>query len=232
VRVVRSELSAAGIALAVAVGGETVALRSRLVGRFNVENLAAALAAGVALGLPAAACAAALADAPAAPGRLERFDLPAGAMALVDYAHTPDALAAALRACRAFAAGRVLVVFGCGGDRDRGKRPLMGAVAAREADAVWITSDNPRSEEPGAIIAAIAAGFAAEPAPRARAWTTVPDRGEAIAAALAAARAGDVVLIAGKGHEDYQLVGGRRLDFDDRRAVREWIAGEGAHGQG
>ncbi|MHB8078230.1 MAG: Mur ligase family protein, partial [Candidatus Krumholzibacteriia bacterium] len=139
VRVVRRELSAAGTRLTFDCLGERLELASPLVGRFNVENLAAALAAGVALDLPAAACAAALARAEQVPGRLERIALPSGAVAVVDYAHTPDALAAAAAACRELAAGRLLLVFGCGGDRDRGKRPLMGAVAAREADAVWNT---------------------------------------------------------------------------------------------
>jgi len=230
VRVVRRELSAAGTRLAIDCLGERLELVSPLVGRFNVENLAAALAAGVALGLPAAACAAALARAEQVPGRLERIALPSGGVAVVDYAHTADALAAAAAACRELAAGRLLLVFGCGGDRDRGKRPLMGAVAAREADAVWITSDNPRGEEPAAICDAIRDGFAAEAAPRAGACAVVLDRTAAIGAALAAARDGDVVLVAGKGHEDYQLIGGRRLDLDDRRLVRDWIAREARHG--
>ncbi len=229
VQVERAELSAGGTRLEVRTPDGTVALASPLVGRFNVENLTAALAAGVALGHPPDRCAEALARAEQVPGRLERIGLPAGAVAVVDYAHTPDALAAAAAACREIAAGRLLLVFGCGGDRDRGKRPLMGAVAAREADAVWITSDNPRSEEPAAICRAIADGFAAEGRRRARAVETVVDRREAIGAALAAARAGDVVLVAGKGHEDYQLVGGRRLDFDDRHEIRAWVAREGGH---
>jgi UDP-N-acetylmuramoyl-L-alanyl-D-glutamate--2,6-diaminopimelate ligase len=230
VRVVRRELSASGTQLTIDCFDERLELASPLVGRFNVENLAAALAAGVALGLPAAACAAALAGAEQVPGRLERIALPTGAVAIVDYAHTPDALAAAATVGRELAAGRLLLVFGCGGDRDRGKRPLMGAVAAREADAVWITSDNPRGEEPDAICRAIRAGFDAVTAPRAGACTVVIDRTAAIGAALAAARDGDVVLVAGKGHEDYQLIGKRRLDLDDRRLVRDWIAREGRDG--
>ncbi len=229
VQVLRAQLNASGTRLELLALGEQVVVDSPLVGRFNVENLTAALAAGVALGYAPARCAAALAGAEQVPGRLERIALPDGAVAVIDYAHTPDALAAAARAGRELATGRLLLVFGCGGDRDRGKRPLMGAVAAREADAVWITSDNPRGEEPAAICRAIAAGFVAEVERRARTVETIVDRRGAITAALAAAREGDVVLIAGKGHEDYQLIGDRRLAFDDRLEVRKWIEREGGH---
>jgi UDP-N-acetylmuramoyl-L-alanyl-D-glutamate--2,6-diaminopimelate ligase len=204
--------------------GEPLALESRLVGRFNVENLAAALAVGLGLGFPPAVCLAALAAAEQVPGRMESFDLPTGATAVVDYAHTPDALAAVLQSCRELAPRRLVAVFGCGGDRDRGKRPLMGAVAARLADATWITSDNPRGEEPGAICDQIAAGFMAETARRSSGFRLEPDRAAAIRGALAEAADGDTVVIAGKGHEDYQLVGDARLDLDDRRLVRDWIA--------
>jgi UDP-N-acetylmuramoyl-L-alanyl-D-glutamate--2,6-diaminopimelate ligase len=158
------------------------------------------------------------------PGRLERFDLPGGALAVVDYAHTHDALAAVLATCDELARGRLLVVFGCGGDRDRGKRALMGAVAVRGADAVWITTDNPRSEDPAAIAAAIVAGCDQVGGPRATAREVVLDRTTAIGAALAAAGPGDVVVVAGKGHEDYQLVGDRVLALDDRQIVRAWLA--------
>lgn len=229
-RVVEAALGADGTRLVLEHRGARCELRSRLVGRFNAENLTAAVAAGVALGLAPERCAEALAGAPQVPGRLEGFALPGGARAVVDYAHTPDALAAVLQTCRELAAGRVLVVFGCGGDRDRGKRPLMGRAAALAADEAWITSDNPRSEEPAAICREVEAGFAgAGVAARAR-GRVVLDRRAAIEEALAAARPGDVVLIAGKGHEDYQLVGGRRLELDDRRLVREWIASREAEG--
>ncbi len=230
VSVASADLSAAGTRLRLRCGREDVELTSPLVGRFNVENLAAAMAAGYGLGYAPQACAAALAGVEQVPGRLERLALPSGAVAVVDYAHTPDALAAALAACRELTAGRLLLVFGCGGDRDQGKRPLMGAVAARAADAVWITSDNPRGEPPAAICDAIEAGFLAESRRLAAFQTVVLDRAEAIASALDAARPGDVVLIAGKGHEDYQLVAGRRLDLDDRRLVRDWIEREGGRG--
>ena len=208
--------------------GAVLTLDSPLVGRFNVENLTAALAAGLALGFDPGTCALALAAVPQVPGRLERIALPAGAIAVVDYAHTHDALAAVLGACRELTGGRLLAVFGCGGDRDRGKRPLMGAVVARDADLAWITSDNPRSEEPASICAQIAEGFVAQPAPRARSCRVVVDRRSAIDEALAAARSGDIVVVAGKGHEDYQLIGGRRLDFDDRQVIRDWVARQSA----
>jgi len=209
--------------------GRRLAVASPLVGRFNVENLTAALGAGLALGLDPDDCAGALAGVSQVPGRLERFLLPAGGLAVVDYAHTHDALAAVLLACRELSHRRLGVVFGCGGDRDRGKRPLMGRVAAELADLVWITSDNPRSEDPATICAEIAAGFDSVSAPRAAGRTVIVDRTAAISAALAAAREGDVIVVAGKGHEDYQLVQGRTLHLDDREIVGAWIAREGGH---
>ncbi len=223
-RVTGVQLGLDGLRLELDFRGRRLALASPLVGRFNVENLTAALAAGLALGLGADACVEALAGVDQVPGRLERFPLPAGGLAVVDYAHTHDALAAVLNTCRELTDGRLLVVFGCGGDRDRGKRPLMGAVAATHADVAWITSDNPRSENPDAICAEIAAGFDSAREPRARSREVIVDRRTAIAAALAAAGPRDVVVIAGKGHEDYQLVGGQRLHLDDRETVRDWIA--------
>jgi len=142
---------------------------------------------------------------------------------LVDYAHTPDALANVLRTVRGLAgAGRVIVVFGCGGDRDRGKRPLMGYIAAHLADAAIVTSDNPRSEDPDTIIQEIVADVG-----DGRGHLSIePDRRAAIAAAIAAARSGDVVLIAGKGHERGQEIAGRTLPFDDRDVARELLRGQ------
>ncbi len=227
-RVVAATLRMDGTRLELDWRGRPLVLTSPLVGRFNVENLTAALAAGLALGYDAAACCAALAAVPQVPGRLERLPLPNGAIAVVDYAHTHDALAAVLGACRELTDGRLLAVFGCGGDRDRGKRPLMGAVVARDADLAWITSDNPRSEDPESICAQIAEGFASQPGPRARLSRVVVDRRAAIGEALDAALPGDIVVVAGKGHEDYQLIGGRRLDFDDRQVIRDWLRERGA----
>ncbi len=185
-----------------------------MLGRFNAWNAAAAWASALALGAAPEAIERALAGFAGVPGRLERVDGGRAFAVVVDYAHTPDALERALAACREHAAGRVLCVFGCGGDRDRGKRPLMGAIAARLADLAWVTNDNPRSEDPAAIAAEIVAG-----APAGR-LETVLDRREAIAAALAAARAGDIVLVAGKGHETTQTIGAEVLPFDDRAVAR------------
>jgi len=149
--------------------------------------------------------------------------------AIVDFAHTPDALDNVLRAARGLTAGRLLVVFGCGGDRDRGKRPLMGEVAARGADALWLTSDNPRTEDPIAIIRDVQAGF---PPPGTGAERHVEaDRERAIGAALAAAAPGDVVVIAGKGHETEQILADRRVPFDDREVARRALRGHPGRGR-
>jgi UDP-N-acetylmuramoyl-L-alanyl-D-glutamate--2,6-diaminopimelate ligase len=223
-QVVGADLALAGTTLHCRWRGDDLVLHSPLVGRFNVENLTAALASGLALGYPAEACLAALAEVAQVPGRMERFTLPSGALAVVDYAHTHDALAAVLGACDELQPRRLAVVFGCGGDRDRGKRPLMAGVAARGADDVWITSDNPRSEDPQAICQEIVAGYDAVDDARATRREVVIDRQAAIEAALAAAVEGDIVVIAGKGHEDYQLIGDEVRHLDDRQIVRDWIA--------
>ncbi|MBD3219702.1 UDP-N-acetylmuramoyl-L-alanyl-D-glutamate--2,6-diaminopimelate ligase [bacterium] len=219
-----ADLALTGSRLELDWRGERLTLASGLVGRFNVENLTAALAVGLALGLDAATCLDALATVDQVPGRMERFLLPSGALAVVDYAHTHDALAAVLETARELVEGELSVVFGCGGDRDRGKRPLMARVVAELADTAWITSDNPRSEDPQAICDDVVTGFDAVEDPRAGRREVVVDRTRAIEAALADAGAGDVVVIAGKGHEDYQLVGDRVLHLDDREIVRHWIA--------
>lgn len=152
------------------------------------------------------------------PGRFEAVREGQPFAVVVDYSHTPDSLENALMAARAVSGGRVLVVFGCGGDRDRGKRPLMGGIGALLADRTYITSDNPRSEDPQAILADIVAGIAEE---RMHAVTVEADRRSAIRLALGAAQPGDVVLIAGKGHEQGQQIGDRRIPFDDRKVARE-----------
>jgi UDP-N-acetylmuramoyl-L-alanyl-D-glutamate--2,6-diaminopimelate ligase len=201
-------------------------IESPLVGAHNAENLLAALGLLLGLGMPLAELARAAAQARGAPGRLERVPDPGGRVVLVDYAHTDDALARVLDAVRAAAGGkaRLVCVFGCGGDRDRGKRPLMGQAAARRADLVVLTSDNPRTEDPLAIIADIEPGLSKHKRKMgmsdARAgrdgYCVIPDRAAAIELALRSARAGDVVVIAGKGHEDYQIVGTEKRSFDDR----------------
>ena len=167
----------------------------------------------------------ALAGLGAVPGRFERVEAGQPFLVAVDYAHTPDALDRVLTTARKLLTGqgRLAVVFGCGGDRDRGKRPLMGAIAARLADRVWVTSDNPRSERPDAIVAEIVAGIPTAGAGRER-HVTMPDRKAAIRAALEWARAGDVVVIAGKGHETYQIIGSEVLAFDDRAQARAMLA--------
>ncbi len=203
-------------------------VRSRLVGAHNLENLLCAAGLALAMGLPGEAVARGLTSLPGVPGRLERIE-GRGVAAFVDYAHTDDALAKACAALRELSPRRLLVVFGCGGDRDRGKRPLMGLAAGRAADLVVVTSDNPRGEDPDAIIAAIVPGVEraglgrlspAEARRGARGYAVLPDRREAIDLALGAAREGDAVLIAGKGHEDYQIVGSERRHFDDREEAR------------
>ena len=192
----------------------------RLAARFNVENALAAATTGLALGLPPAAVVRGLAASDGVPGRFEAVRAGQPFSVVVDYSHTPDSLQNALRAARAVTRGRVLVVFGCGGDRDRGKRPLMGAIGARLADRAFITSDNPRSEEPLAIIAEIVAGV---PSERLRMVTLEPDRRTAIRMALDDAQAADTVVIAGKGHEQGQVVGAQRIPFDDRRVAEELL---------
>jgi UDP-N-acetylmuramoyl-L-alanyl-D-glutamate--2,6-diaminopimelate ligase len=197
---------------------ERVALR--LVGRFNVENALAAAAATLALGLPLEAVLDGLENTAGVAGRFEAVRAGQPFTVLVDYSHTPDSLENALIAARGIAAGRVIVIFGCGGDRDAGKRPLMGAIGARLADRAYITSDNPRSEDPRLIIDAIRAGVPRECAARV---VVEADRRQAIGQALAEATKGDVVLIAGKGHEQGQIIGDRRIPFDDRAVAEELL---------
>jgi UDP-N-acetylmuramoyl-L-alanyl-D-glutamate--2,6-diaminopimelate ligase len=195
-------------------GGEGTELSLRLRGAFNAMNALAAFAAGRALQIPRASIVAGIERVASVPGRLEPVDAGQPFQVLVDYAHTPDALERALEAVRAFRPARVLCVFGCGGDRDKGKRPLMGAVAARLADQVILTSDNPRSEDPLAILREIEEGISG-----AKNVRTIPDRAEAIAAAIEAAAPRDALLIAGKGHETYQILGSKTLPFDDREVA-------------
>jgi UDP-N-acetylmuramoyl-L-alanyl-D-glutamate--2,6-diaminopimelate ligase len=220
----RFESAMAGITMEVQTPGGTLEIRSPLVGEHNVMNLLGATAVGLALGVPPDAVAKALASVTAVPGRFEREEAGQPFLVVVDYAHTPDALERVLTTARRLVAAgaRLSVVFGCGGDRDRGKRPLMGGIAARLADRVWVTSDNPRSERPEAIIDEIVGGIEAVGG-RAH-HAAIPDRRTAIPCALASAGAGDVVVIAGKGHETYQIVGSAVLPFDDRAVARAALA--------
>ncbi|MDK2873153.1 MAG: UDP-N-acetylmuramoyl-L-alanyl-D-glutamate--2,6-diaminopimelate ligase [Desulfomicrobiaceae bacterium] len=208
-----------GMRLAMTWQGRRWEVASPLVGAYNAQNLLAAQTVGLLLGLDPNTFAVALEHAGGAPGRLERVPHPRGVHVFVDYAHTPDALDKVCATLRAVGKGRLIVVFGCGGDRDPGKRPLMGEAVARHAHVAVVTSDNPRSEDPEAIIDAVMPGLAQ--APRV---LRESDRRTAIALALAEARPGDAVLIAGKGHESVQIIGQRRLPFSDVAVARELAA--------
>jgi UDP-N-acetylmuramoyl-L-alanyl-D-glutamate--2,6-diaminopimelate ligase len=205
-----------------------VVFRSPLVGAHNLENLLCAAGLALALDLPLAAVERGLSESAGAPGRLERVAA-RGVSVFVDYAHTDDALTRVLQTLRALGPRRIICVFGCGGDRDRGKRPLMGEAAARGADLVIVTSDNPRSEDPLAIIGEVLPGLERAGLPRlsasqlaldARGYAVEPDRRSAIALAVAAAREGDAVLVAGKGHESTQTIGREHLPFSDVAEAR------------
>ncbi len=226
VRPLEVETTLAGTHGVLALDGARLPFRCRLVGAPHVENVLGAAAAAWALGIPPAAIAAGLAAVEPPPGRIEQITGP-GFTVVVDYAHSPDALARVLDVLRPLTPGALIAVFGCGGDRDRGKRPLMGEAAARRSDLVVLTSDNPRSEAPARILADVEAGVrgAGLPAlsravPGAHGYVIEPDRRAAIALAVGLARPGDLVLVAGKGHEDYQIVGLEKRHLDDREEVR------------
>ncbi len=212
-------------------------ISSPLLGKIYLQNIMGAVAVAAALGIPDQAIAEGIRRCTGAPGRLESIGGKPGVTILVDYAHKPDALAAVLETLRELKPRRILCVFGCGGDRDRGKRPIMGEIAARLSDLPILTSDNPRTEDPLAIIAEVEAGISARGLKRIAAqqahsgggYLVEPDRRRAIAIALETARPGDTVLIAGKGHEDYQLVGARKLHFDDREVAREVLRQQDPH---
>jgi UDP-N-acetylmuramoyl-L-alanyl-D-glutamate--2,6-diaminopimelate ligase len=191
-------------------------LSLRLTGMFNVYNALAAITFGTGAGFPPAVLREGLESLAGVSGRFEPVDQGQDFTVLVDYAHTPDGLENVLKTARAFTRGRLVAVFGCGGDRDRGKRPLMGEIGARLADFSVLTSDNPRSEDPLLILREVEAGAARGGG----SYTVEPDRRQAIRLALSGARTGDTVVIAGKGHEDYQLVGAGRIPFDDRTVAR------------
>lgn len=214
VRTLNIKTSIDGLVLTIITPQGETQLQSQLLGRFNASNLLAALAVLLAAGMPLADASSALAQAQPVAGRMERFGgINGQPLVVVDYAHTPDALEKVLQALREHTQGRLVCVFGCGGGRDRGKRALMGRIAEQFADTVILTSDNPRHEDPAAIINEIVSGMQTTP-------SAVPDRTQAIRVALAGASAADIVLVAGKGHEDYQQVGDRRLDYSDRDTVR------------
>jgi UDP-N-acetylmuramoyl-L-alanyl-D-glutamate--2,6-diaminopimelate ligase len=222
---------------------------SRLIGSANLQNILGSAAVGFALGLDADSVAKGISQLKVVPGRVEKVDNSIGITILVDYAHSPDALEKVLSAVRPLTQGKLIAVFGCGGDRDRGKRPVMGEIAARLSDLVVVTSDNPRSEEPLAILSEIEAGVqktgmkkfrvsvrGAAFGSRVSGYETQDarpetehgycmevDRRVAIRTALSWAGPGDLVLIAGKGHEDYQILGANKIHFDDREVARDAI---------
>lgn len=221
------EFSVDGIAGVLITPSGQVSFRSPMLGRFNLYNILAAAAAGFALDLPLEAIRLGIEGHRRVPGRLERVDNGRGITVLVDYAHTGDALENVLRTLREIATGRVITVFGCGGDRDQGKRPIMGRIAAGMSDLAVVTSDNPRTEDPNAILAQIRTGIVPlglrEYPPEEladgfteRGFAMCESRREAIRMAAGAARPGDIVLLAGKGHEDYQIIGTVKHHFDDR----------------
>ena len=207
------------------VRGASVAFEYPLVGRFNVSNIMTAFGVGLALGFKVPEIVASLEQSPQVPGRLERVQGPegCGVAVFVDYAHTPDALQKAIDSLKALTEGRLIVVFGCGGDRDAAKRSIMGRVAL-DADFAVVTSDNPRTEDPAAIIEDIVSGMGE--GRDSGAYRVEPDRAAAIALAIAEARPGDAVLVAGKGHEDYQILGDTTVHFDDREVAAACLAGK------
>ncbi len=213
----RVHCHSAGLRLEVEWNGEKAVIESPLLGRFNGANLLGALGVLLGAGVALEQAARALSQVRGVAGRMEPFGGGEAPLVVVDYAHTPDALEQVLLALRAHCQGALWLVFGCGGERDEGKRPLMGAVAARHADHVVVTDDNPRHEDPERIVAQIRAGMAGSEA------RVIHDRERAIAHAITRARAGDVVLVAGKGHERDQQIGDRRRPFSDRDTVRRLL---------
>src|SRR3990172_4870316 len=206
------KLGVEGIEGTLATPSGEIKIKSSLIGEFNLYNIMAAAGAGVGLGLPVDVIERGITALKNVPGRLERVDAGQLFAILVDYAHTPDALERVLSTIRGLTDKRIITLFGCGGDRDRGKRPIMGRIAAEYSDIVIVSSDNPRTEEPLKIIEDITSVVSGQ-------WSgirVIPDRREAIMEAIKEAREGDVVLLAGKGHEDYQIIGREKIHFDDR----------------
>jgi UDP-N-acetylmuramoyl-L-alanyl-D-glutamate--2,6-diaminopimelate ligase len=227
VKTLSYKLSLAGIKAQIDLAGVTISIQTPLVGKFNIYNILAAAAAACALQIPEAVIKAGIENLSYVPGRLERIDSSSGFTVLVDYAHKPDALKQVLQNLTEFKKKRIITVFGCGGNRDRGKRPLMGETATHFSDLTIVTSDNPRLEDPMDIITEIEAGIDQKKIKKiapdnlaamnsAHQYTVIADRKKAIEAAIKAAGNADIVLIAGKGHEDYQIMGASKMPFDDR----------------
>jgi UDP-N-acetylmuramoyl-L-alanyl-D-glutamate--2,6-diaminopimelate ligase len=214
-------ISLEGVFYDIEVKGEKFSISYHVPGRFSVYNSLAALGAGLALGIPMDTLIDALGKVRGVPGRFEPVIVGQDFAVIVDYAHTPDGLENVLKTIKSFARGRIITVFGCGGDRDRKKRPIMGSIASRLSDYCIITSDNPRSEEPEAIIDEIEKGVVSSN------YEKIADRREAIAKAIEMAKKDDVILIAGKGHEDYQILKDRTIHFDDREVAAELLVKKG-----
>jgi UDP-N-acetylmuramoyl-L-alanyl-D-glutamate--2,6-diaminopimelate ligase len=213
-------MDAAGTVYQLCYNGQTQPVRTALIGKHNISNHLAAAGLCIAAGLDLAAIAKGLSALSAVPGRLEKVDCRQAFSVLVDYAHTDDALKNVLTTVRAICDGKLIVVFGCGGNRDKTKRPRMAKAAEELADIIIVTSDNPRTENIDSIIEDVIAGFTDANSSR---ITIEPDRKKAIEAAIAIAKKNDIVLIAGKGHEDYQIIGNEKIDFDDRKVAAELL---------
>lgn len=218
------KVSAGGVFYEVDIGGRKFYVSYRVPGRFSVYNSLAALGTGLMLGISPELLISALESVKGVPGRFETVNMGQDFTVIVDYSHTPDSLENALKTIKSFATGRIITVFGCGGDRDREKRPMMGGIASQLSDYCIITSDNPRSEEPEAIIEEIEKGIYNNN------YEKIINRREAIAKAIDMAKKGDVVLIAGKGHEDYQILKDRIVHFDDREVAAEFLTRKGKSG--
>ncbi len=220
VKASKVDISIKGTRFVVEYDGGTLNMAMKLIGRFSVYNALAAITFALGQGIKPQIIKKGLERVTGVAGRFEQVDAGQNFTVVVDYAHTPDGLENILRTAREIAENRLITVFGCGGDRDRGKRPQMGEIAARYSDFCVVTSDNPRSEDPGDIIAEIVPGLEKVEGSR---YAIISDRREAIHHAIYLARPGDLVVIAGKGHETYQLVKNQILDFDDRRVAREFL---------
>jgi UDP-N-acetylmuramoyl-L-alanyl-D-glutamate--2,6-diaminopimelate ligase len=232
VKAVSYQLSLAGIKANIDLAGEPISIQTPLVGKFNIYNILAAAAAASALQIPKASIKAGIENLSYVPGRLERIDSPSGFTVLIDYAHKPDALKQVLQNLAEFKKKRIITVFGCGGNRDTGKRPLMGEAATFYSDLTIVTSDNPRLEDPLDIIAEIETGIDRNKIKKiapddvkvrngTHSYTVISERRKAIEMAISAAQAGDIILIAGKGHEDYQILGTNKIPFDDHVVVTQ-----------
>ncbi len=234
----QTDIALDGIRTEILMGGKAVSVRSSLTGGFNLSNMLAAAAAAFVLGISPAAIAAGIRNLAGVPGRLERVGPSSGLFVFVDYAHKPDALSQVLQTLNSLKTNKLLTVFGCGGNRDRSKRPVMGKIATAESDITVVTSDNPRLEEPMAIIREIEAGIdpavATKMPPDAlrrdgqgRSYAVIAERKSAIETAIGLAKDGDIVLIAGKGHEDYQILGTTKVPFDDRQVAWQALRTKG-----